>query len=1547
MSLPSLMARGGAANSGVGRGARTSSGTRGTSAQPGPGPAAGAGTPNGRARRRPRGGVSIAVNTVQSSPTPVGPNTQNSRRHGGADTSDTDTPSAPRRGGATRVADSGENPAHNKAVPTAETLRKSNRRAPRPGHSPPSLSAREAVDQGLDHSPSLEVGAPSSSVSSGKATISTGVTSNRISPSHSTIATHRHGGNETGGTRACEAAESEPLQPAETPRVDMKLIAMYSRRREEYLRNVAVDGSVSNGAALSEADLRKLDSSLKKCTSFIRKIRSSGVTEDTVESLIREAQSLNLSRYISEVVNAIAESKARASDAEFATRLCGALHRRYNDFLSLLVPALSAVISSNERDVVARKGSLRLLIELVAVSISHDAECVAVLVKDLARSGRDISEKSMANMSLVATFARNGHGVFFDKPESTRINPCAPLVATNRAASSAADHSSGTDAKHLAQRITLHPHATPTSKECIAEDAQLEVATASEALKGSVLQTLSVYHREVCTLLATAQAQLHTAETGALMASIQRAKGHEQAQARLTKERRTYERLFSAACALADAVGVHAPLRYEFGGEECGSGPRSSGPNSVVVVNSSASSSKDRKSGSFPDSDAGANEPEGPFQSEEERLFYEELPDIAALLAGTTHEKAAGDDVAVVSEDKAHSSLAPEKRPDISPGSTKASSGPKSSPSSRHRDRVSGSGQNVQASSPETLDSVLARMRDLGSASSVDGFVVDFCRAAASSRSTSKRLLRQLQVVGPNMMTSLPSYARVAASLKGSFPEVAAMLVSALEEELRVLIAKSTHDVKSTSNYIRAARYLGECIKFGLAEQDTFFEIAELCLKDFAGHKVEICCHLLESCGRFLSHSSGTSLRTKRVLDTVWRLKSVRNLEARYNALVETAYFTVRPQTPNGRSRTKRRDPMHEFIRWRIYVHLSPENVDKTAKLFRKLPWDRNLELYTVEKCLAVDHLKFSMLACVARLVALISKDRSSISVAVVDGLLESIRCGLDSNDGRQSQRRVAEIVFLGELLNCGVVNAPVVYQQLYDLISSSQPGLYEGGTMRRDLPESDQNASTAMNYDTSAARDPPNDYFRVRLTCALLDTCGQRLVCPPVVRKKSSVRQMEVFWTYFERYVFAKAVQSHAMDRAPVHINNCMADTFERMMHNEGEGSDTTKFLSPLDLRHKLRPPSNPVPHMERQNKLKSKAADATSYQRPQNLAEAAQAIEKIENCRSDALLVCMPQRRYGAKSQQVLVDSPSHSPGALLKAFPPNTGPGMGAHVPIEDEAGVEMDEDDDDDESDDDSQDQSTGSQPGDDTASVTNASGVASADDFDQFEDGSSSDEDTRESMSDSEGDDNYLIPSTRQVRTEEEDEFDRELAALTAAEAQSAKASFTGHTALDRLAIPIGLMSKHDRSKRSSDTMDPATTGANDVVEETKTNSSETLDASERLSKKRNPADRTMAFKMLVRRGGKSQLRDLEVPSGSSIAVAAQESSSQHERNHAEVKRLVLESNAVVNAEEEDAEDESIGLDAMAANKEKVRTINEQRAEDEHALLRTVYRKKGR
>lgn len=114
------------------------------------------------------------------------------------------------------------------------------------------------------------------------------------------------------------------------------------------------------------------------------------------------------------------------------------------------------------------------------------------------------------------------------------------------------------------------------------------------------------------------------------------------------------------------------------------------------------------------------------------------------------------------------------------------------------------------------------------------------------------------------------------------------------------------------------------------------------------------------------------------------------------------------------------------------------------------------------------------------------------VGYEVVDAVLEDIRLGMEANDPRLNQRRLAALRYLGEMYNYRVIDSSIVFAALYSLLFLGAP-LADDGESERSL-------------------DPPVHLFRIRLVVALLQTCGEYF------RTGSSARKLQCFLNYFQR---------------------------------------------------------------------------------------------------------------------------------------------------------------------------------------------------------------------------------------------------------------------------------------------------------------------------------------------------------------------------------------------------------------------------------------------
>lgn len=136
-----------------------------------------------------------------------------------------------------------------------------------------------------------------------------------------------------------------------------------------------------------------LKSDVKKTSMFVNKLRS--MNSEALTQCIRDVETLNLTLYISEIVNAILEISFKPNDVPYIVKLSTSLHKRYEDFShllldklkqSLLAPISNASNDDKDKDSNIQKKKriqIRLIIELFEAGVFLDESFFVVLIKQL------------------------------------------------------------------------------------------------------------------------------------------------------------------------------------------------------------------------------------------------------------------------------------------------------------------------------------------------------------------------------------------------------------------------------------------------------------------------------------------------------------------------------------------------------------------------------------------------------------------------------------------------------------------------------------------------------------------------------------------------------------------------------------------------------------------------------------------------------------------------------------------------------------------------------------------------------------------------------------------------------------------------------------------------------------------------------------------------------------------------------------------------------------------------------------------------------------
>ncbi|GMH39542.1 hypothetical protein BSKO_07440 [Bryopsis sp. KO-2023] len=840
---------------------------------------------------------------------------------------------------------------------------------------------------------------------------------------------------------------------------------------------------------LSEDELKKFESSVKRNTALIKKLKA--ITEETCKSLCQDILKVNQSRYVSEAVLAIAETPIKGRDISAAVEVCSTLHRRYAEFSPGIVDALSKAYQlgpkggpDDDKSTAVRKRScIRLMVELYLAGVFDEISVLAKVIKDLVSVDyRTNPEAAMMHLMLLTSFAKVGREHILGLSPKPAIS--LPLISDEEELSD--------DAKAELERATeaiKGYNAECTKRFVLVEDHQKEFWGKLERVyEGS------------CEVLLTEHEKLQQLEQDNMNVLNTKGELPEDLATAYEKKRTAFEALQRGVASYAESLDKDVPELPE---------------GMMTRVDAVQDSTLEENTGPAP-----------LFEDAETQAFYQTLPDLRAVvpavllgLTDKTDEKDKKEDKEEEgerSEEAAENPEAPPEENEEKPEKIETNEKPEAEKEKEEDKDDSGgvpddgdkSGKEGRSRvSAQELDALLSRLPTCVTRDGADEIAVNFCYM--NSKPSRKRLMRALCDVPKASLQLLPFYSRIAAILSRVFPEVANGIVTHLEEEFSSLMSRKDASSVTLEPRIRNMRYMGELCKFRLIHFGTVFTYLKQLLDEFTHHNIDAACALIETAGGFLIRLPETQIRMENMLEQMTRLKNAKNLDSRHRALIDSAYFQCKP--PKSGVRRKRRPPIQEYIRHLIYNILAEDTIRHVLKKLRRLPW-AEYERTVVHFLVKATGKRYSHVSLVASLCAGLSKYHETLAVAIVDEVFEEVQQGLEQPGAGFYQRRVAHVRLLGELYNYRLLDSRTVFESMYWTMNFGK-----------------ENPEEAMRLDG------PTDTFRIRMICTILDTCGRYFA------KGTAKRKLDRFLVFFQRYMLSKPPLTMDMEFD-------IADLFERL---------------------------------------------------------------------------------------------------------------------------------------------------------------------------------------------------------------------------------------------------------------------------------------------------------------------------------------------------------------------------------------------------------------
>lgn len=700
---------------------------------------------------------------------------------------------------------------------------------------------------------------------------------------------------------------------------------------------------------------KSLDSSLKKNTAFIKRLRT-GITASALATFIADIRTLSLHKYLSEIISACYEGLCKLkSPGEVAAgvEVVSALHQRFgpNEFTKQIGWLLGRGLSSPDRsqlkalsqDVREREEKERLSRHRVLLKVVTELWLVSFLktLDDIERPD-DLSAKSKEASTSAGGKSLDGPSRVksVTKGDQDKEADPYPLEVLKDLLGYDRDHTNlplavlfvksfswdilGVKATEEGRKnvdadgTTTAADSTSMPVEENSGDAADEPPLASEKLQSRFRNILTRYLEDVKAHVVRDQKALTAQSRRNAEAYVKSGEIFEDRQANFEKQSKAHEKLVANTQAMCEILGVEMPSLVD---KEAADSSTSGGIGLVKTAEYLR----------------GQGDGAGIWEDEEERRFYENLADLkgkvpAVLLEDGKKKKGDADEQAKGQETEAAT--------DVSVIEAKPTA-------EADNESVAVVNKTVGAQ----VDALLVKLPELQTKDQVDELALDFC--FLNSKASRNRLIKAIQDIPKGRTDLLPLYSRLVATLGQHMPDVPQGLIAYLDEEFRSLQRRKQKEFLGQVRMINI-RYLAELTKFGVVPEHVIFHCLKVCLDDFSRTNIEIMGNLLENCGRYLLRNPETSPRMASFLDTLGRKKTATHLGQQERMIIENAmYYVDPPERPAIQQ--KERTPMELYIRKLLYLDMSKRNYTKILKAIRKLHWEESEVGKMLEEYLRTD----------------------------------------------------------------------------------------------------------------------------------------------------------------------------------------------------------------------------------------------------------------------------------------------------------------------------------------------------------------------------------------------------------------------------------------------------------------------------------------------------------------------------------------------------------------------------------------------------------------
>lgn len=884
--------------------------------------------------------------------------------------------------------------------------------------------------------------------------------------------------------------------------IDEAKAKIESRRR---LRQLNL---VDNIKYPSETELNALDSSIKRNSAFVKRLKV--FTESQKEQILNDINRLNLTKFISEVASSIIEAKIKLSDIPAVIEICTSLNRTYREFskhlLDQYVKYFPSIKRKHDATALVQSGSNQIS-HLHTLSSNNATQTFSLVSKSTNKVANEVlpinPSKIRVDLRLFAELMVSGLFSLKDSfPVLMSLLYCLMIYDQHSHQNANAIL---TFCKGCGDEIY---GLVPRRIKLIASKSGKEVPTSNliPVKRQEVIRTyLRDYYFSLIKYFEGFQEDLSDLILKNKRLYNSKGEATKESKEQVDIKHSECQRFQNILHQLADLLDQDKPNFPDFEALKYEAKDNGLESESFEVGTSM------RKNSSI-------------WDDEGTRSFYEDLLDLKTLfpnlIAKTTSDSKKSDvpaktksleDIEAEFADRELKSTGgdesrgstPTKVREVSLDGLERTVESSSSLESLNVEETSPSKSSPLVMSQEIAnrvqpDQYFSKLSNCVNRDMIDNAAIDFMQFF-NTKFGRRKFVKTLFNVQRTRLDLLPFFARLTATIHRYVPSIGNELVSLLKQDFRKLFRKK--DQINIESKVKNVRFIGELVKFNLYPKQEALNCLKMLLSDFTHHHIEMTCNLLETCGRLFFKSNDTHHQLQLLLEQMMRKKLLLSVDSKYVTMIENAYYFTNP--PEVIKHVVEEPPTRVYVRYLLCECLNRSTIDKVLQKIKKLNWsDKELTKFVINCMIEAYNLKFYNIRYLAALLAALNKEHQWISVAVIDGVVEDILLMMEINELQFNQRRIPMMRYFGELYNYKLSDSSLVFKILYSLITYGV--LY---------PEPEQ----TLAQIPMCRLDLPDNLFRIKLVCDLLETCGQYL------SNGQDRKKLDCYLLFFQRYYWYK----------------------------------------------------------------------------------------------------------------------------------------------------------------------------------------------------------------------------------------------------------------------------------------------------------------------------------------------------------------------------------------------------------------------------------------